>query len=62
MTRKELLKLLQSVEETQKNEELYNRPGLDSVSRVFLHSLKENPQHQRRKQLFESYTGYQQRY
>ena len=62
MTRKELLKLLQSVEEIQKNEELYNKAGLDDVSRLFLHSIKQNPQHLKRKQLFESYTGYQQRY
>ena len=59
MTRKELLKLF---EESKIKDELYNRPGLDDTARLFLHSLKQNPQHLKRKQLFESYTGYQQRY
>ena len=62
MTRKELLKLVEKIEKARINEELYYRPGLDDVSRMFLYSIKENLHHKNRKEKFKDYTGYQQRY
>ena len=62
MTRKELLRLLERVDETQIEDEIYNRNGIDNVSRVFLYSLKLNEHHQNRKKIFRNYTGYEQRY
>ena len=59
MTRKEILKL---VEKSQAENELYNRVGLDDISRLFLHSLKLNQCHQNRKRIFEDYAKYEQRY
>lgn len=61
MTRKELLNLVLE-SESRKSEDLYHKPGLDDTSRLFLHSIKENPQHLQRKKLFRNYTGYEQRY
>ena len=43
-------------------ENIYNKPGLDSTSVLFLCAIRENLHHQRRKELFKDYTGYQQRY
>lgn len=59
MTRKELLKL---VEESRLDKELYYRPGLDNVSRLFLNSIRENLHHQRRRKKFEEYSGCESRY
>lgn len=59
MTRKELLKF---VTKGTKPEDFYYRPGIDDTSRLFLHSIKDNPQHLERKKRFESYTGYKQHY
>ena len=63
MTRKELLNLAEQAEEKIRlDKELYFKPGLDNTARLFLHSIKQNPQHQRRKNKFKDYTGYEQRY
>jgi len=50
------------IKKKSKPEDHYAKPGLDNVSRLFLHSLKENLNHQRRKEIFQEFTGYQQHY
>ena len=62
MNRKELLQLASQQQEKQENDKLYYRPGLDNVSRLFLHSIKENLHHQRRRKQFEEYSGCESRY
>ena len=61
MTRRELLKLcLESGLDD--GEKLYNRPGLDNICRIFLHCIKENQHHKRRRELFQEYSGYRPQY
>lgn len=59
MKRRELLKLLTG---GKKPEDYYSKPGIDSVSKTFLHSIKDNIAHQQRKERFKNYTGYRQVY
>ena len=60
MTRKELLRLLEEIEIKDDGE--YYRSGLDDVCRTFLHCLKENKNHQRRRKIFQQYSGYESQY
>ena len=60
MTRKELLKLLEKFQFEDDGE--YYRSGLDDVCRTFLHCLRENEVHQRRRKIFEEYSGYESQY
>lgn len=66
MNRKELLELAleqqEQVKQDKLNRELYFQPGIDNTARLFLHSIKENQFHQRRKDKFDSYSGYESRY
>lgn len=59
MTRRELLKLWKVKSD---DGEKYDRPGLDDTCRIFLHCIKENQNHQRRRELFEEYSGYKSQY
>lgn len=45
-----------------KKENHYNKPGLDSVAVLFLHSIKENICHQNRREIFKEYSGYEVHY
>ncbi len=58
MTRCELLKLLEKIQ-FEDDGEKYFRSGLDDVCRTFLHCLKENATHQRRREKFQQWNGYQ---
>ena len=60
MTRKELLRLLEEIEIKDDGE--YYRSGLDDVCRTFLHCLKENEVHQRRRERFKTWNGYEPHY
>ena len=42
-----------------KPENIYNKPGLDSTSRLFLIAIKENLIHQRRREKFKEWNGYE---
>ena len=61
MTRTELLRLLEEIEIKDDGEKYY-RSGLDNVCRTFLHCLRENEVHQRRRERFEEYSGYESQY
>ena len=61
MTRKELLRLLEEIE-IKDDGKKYFRSGLDDVCRLFLHCLKENKNHQRRRKIFQQYSGYESQY
>ena len=45
-----------------KQEDHYNKAGIDNTARTFLYSIKENLHHQRRKLKFMEYSGYEPHY
>lgn len=61
MTSKELLHFMEKIQ-IEDDGEKYFRSGLDDVCRLFLHCLKENKNHQRRREIFEEYSGYESQY
>ena len=61
MTRKELLRLLEEIE-IKDDGEKYFKSGLDDVCRTFLHCLRENEVHQRRREKFQQWNGYEPHY
>ena len=50
------------IRKKRKSEDIYSKPGIDSISRLFLISIRENLYHQRRKEVFKEWNGYQPRY
>ena len=50
------------IRKKRKSEDIYSKPGIDSISRLFLISIRENLYHQRRKEIFKEYTSYKQHY
>ena len=62
MTRKELLQLIEKFSDIEDDGEKYYKAGLDNACRTFLHCLKENEIHQRRRKIFQQYSGYEPHY
>ena len=45
-----------------KVEDHYSKPGIDSISRLFLISIRENLYHQNRREKFKIWNGYEPHY
>jgi len=45
-----------------KQEDHYNKAGIDDTARLFLIAIRENLHHQRRKERFKEYSGYEPHY
>ena len=58
MKNRKLIKIRRKI----KPEDIYSKPGLDNVSKLFLISIRENLIHQQRRERFRIWNGYEPHY